>query len=267
MSQLPSTSTMYRAFERKDPSYEGVFWLGVRTTGIFCRPTCPARKPLPRNVEYFPSAQAALAAGYRPCKRCRPNEASLAERQQDAVARACRLIEEADETPSLTELADTVGMSRYHFHRVFKMFTGVTPKVYAAAKRAQRDETAAEKRYSRRAHRRPPRLRRRLRRVHDRCARLRRRRDHGEHGERRDRDGRARVADHHALLPRRAIRRGRRDDVLARVDGDRDAPLPLGDLCAVACDDEPRSTRRAGDGHRDAQELRLERLRARFASG
>ncbi|MGE3821620.1 MAG: bifunctional transcriptional activator/DNA repair enzyme AdaA [Isosphaeraceae bacterium] len=69
---MPPTHEMERAYLRGDATYDGLFLLGVRTTGVFCRPNCPARKPLPRNVEYFPNARAALAAGYRPCKRCRP---------------------------------------------------------------------------------------------------------------------------------------------------------------------------------------------------
>jgi AraC family transcriptional regulator of adaptative response/methylated-DNA-[protein]-cysteine methyltransferase len=71
---MPPVAEMERAYLQRDAAYNGLFFLGVRTTGIFCRPTCPARKPLPENVEYFPTAQAALAAGYRPCKRCRPME-------------------------------------------------------------------------------------------------------------------------------------------------------------------------------------------------
>jgi AraC family transcriptional regulator of adaptative response/methylated-DNA-[protein]-cysteine methyltransferase len=74
MNTLPSTTEMERAYLERDASYNGLFFLGVRTTGIFCRPTCPARKPLPKNVEYFPTARAALVAGYRPCKRCYPLE-------------------------------------------------------------------------------------------------------------------------------------------------------------------------------------------------
>src|SRR5205823_1327471 len=74
MNTLPPIPEMKRAYLERDASYNGLFFLGVKTTGIFCRPTCPARKPLPRNVEYFASVQAALAAGYRPCKRCRPLE-------------------------------------------------------------------------------------------------------------------------------------------------------------------------------------------------
>src|SRR2546425_12197734 len=74
MNTMPTTKEMQGAYLAKDASYDGIFFLGVRTTGIFCRPTCPARKPLPKNVEYFPNAQAAVFAGYRPCKRCRPLE-------------------------------------------------------------------------------------------------------------------------------------------------------------------------------------------------
>lgn len=71
-ASLPAPATMYRALVRKDPSYEGVFWAGIRTTGIFCRPTCSARKPKRENVEFFPRITDALTSGYRPCKRCRP---------------------------------------------------------------------------------------------------------------------------------------------------------------------------------------------------
>src|SRR5713226_7615623 len=75
MNTLPPVPEMKRAYLERDASYQGLFFLGVRTTGVFCRPTCPARKPLPKNVEYFANPQAALLAGYRPCKRCRPLEA------------------------------------------------------------------------------------------------------------------------------------------------------------------------------------------------
>jgi len=86
---------MKQAYLGRDASYDGIFFLGVRTTGVFCRPTCPARKPLPQNVEYFPSALAALVAGYRPCKRCRPLDP---DRQP---ARAARRLAEVDGNPSL----------------------------------------------------------------------------------------------------------------------------------------------------------------------
>jgi AraC family transcriptional regulator of adaptative response/methylated-DNA-[protein]-cysteine methyltransferase len=75
MSAMPPIAEMERAYRQRDAAYNGLFFLGVRTTGVFCRPTCPARKPLPKNVEYFATPGEALAAGYRPCKRCRPLEA------------------------------------------------------------------------------------------------------------------------------------------------------------------------------------------------
>ena len=71
-ASLPSSRVMYRALTRRDPAYEGVFFAGVKTTGIFCRPTCRAKKPRAENVEFFPSASAALHDGYRPCRLCRP---------------------------------------------------------------------------------------------------------------------------------------------------------------------------------------------------
>src|SRR5262245_42684599 len=76
MQRLPSIREMERAYRQRDASYDGVFFLAVRTTGIFCRPSCPARKPLPRNVEYYASARQALFAGFRPCKRCRPMDSA-----------------------------------------------------------------------------------------------------------------------------------------------------------------------------------------------
>src|SRR5689334_24669208 len=94
MKTMPPTREMERAYLNSDAAYNGVFFLGVRTTGIFCRPTCPARKPLPKNVEYFPTAQTALAAGYRPCKRCRPLELD------DQPSWAAELISEVDQNPT-----------------------------------------------------------------------------------------------------------------------------------------------------------------------
>jgi len=143
-SKYPDDESRWQALVRRDRDADGVFYYSVRTTGVYCRPSCPARRAKRENVRFYATCAQAERAGFRPCKRCRPNEASLAERQQDAVARACRLIEDADGAPNLTDLADSVGMSRFHFHRVFKMFTGVTPKAYAAAHRARRvrDELA-----------------------------------------------------------------------------------------------------------------------------
>jgi AraC family transcriptional regulator, regulatory protein of adaptative response / methylated-DNA-[protein]-cysteine methyltransferase len=134
----------WAAVLRRDVAADGRFYYAVRTTEVYCRPSCAARRPRRENVAFHATCAEAEAAGFRPCKRCRPNEAALAERQAAAVAGACRLIEEAEEAPSLAALATTAGLSRFHFHRVFKAVTGVTPKAYADAHRARRvrDELA-----------------------------------------------------------------------------------------------------------------------------
>jgi AraC family transcriptional regulator, regulatory protein of adaptative response / methylated-DNA-[protein]-cysteine methyltransferase len=134
----------WAAVMRRDVAADGRFYYSVRTTGVYCRPTCAARLARRENVAFHATCAEAEAAGFRPCKRCRPNEAALAERRAAAVAGACRLIEEAEEAPSLDALAKAAGLSRFHFHRVFKAVTGVTPKAYADAHRARRvrDELA-----------------------------------------------------------------------------------------------------------------------------
>jgi AraC family transcriptional regulator of adaptative response/methylated-DNA-[protein]-cysteine methyltransferase len=128
----------WQAVVERDRAADEVFYYAVRTTGVYCRPSCAARLPKRANVRFYSTCDEARRAGFRPCKRCRPDEASRAVRQQETVARACRLIEAADEAPKLTELAAAAALSPYHFHRMFKMFTGVTPKAYAVAQRAQR---------------------------------------------------------------------------------------------------------------------------------
>src|SRR5205807_9098612 len=104
----------------------------------YCRPSCASRLARRENVRFHASCEEAESAGFRPCKRCRPNEAALAVRRAAAVAKACRLIEAAEEMPNLAALAASASLSRFHFHRGFKPVTGVTPKAYAAAHRAQR---------------------------------------------------------------------------------------------------------------------------------
>jgi len=128
----------WEAVRRRDRAADGAFYYSVRTTGVYCRPSCVARLSRRDNVAFHLTCEDAECAGFRPCKRCRPNEAGLAERQAAAVAKACALIEEADEMPSLAVLARTAGLSRFHFHRVFKLITGLTPKTYADARRGQR---------------------------------------------------------------------------------------------------------------------------------
>ncbi len=134
----PADDARWAAVTRRDPAADGRFVYSVRTTGVYCRPSCAARQPRRENVRFHASCAEAEAAGFRPCKRCRPNEAPLAERQAAAVARACQLIAEAEELPDLNTLAAAAGMSPFHFHRIFRKVTGVTPKAYASAHRANR---------------------------------------------------------------------------------------------------------------------------------
>jgi len=128
----------WEAVRGRDRNADGAFFYSVLTTGVYCRPACAARLPRRENVGFHNTCADAERAGFRPCKRCRPDGAAPAERQAAAVASACRLIETADEVPSLDALAQAAGLSRYHFHRVFKTATGVTPKAYADARRGRR---------------------------------------------------------------------------------------------------------------------------------
>jgi AraC family transcriptional regulator of adaptative response/methylated-DNA-[protein]-cysteine methyltransferase len=136
----------WSAVEHRDARADGAFFYSVRTTGVYCRPSCAARLAHRENVAFHRTCADAERAGFRPCKRCRPNEAPQAQRQAAAVAQACRMIEAADAPPALEDLALAVGMSRYHFHRVFKAGTGVTPKAYADARRADRVRAELPKR-------------------------------------------------------------------------------------------------------------------------
>jgi len=127
----------WAALAARDGRADGRFVYAVRTTGVYCRPSCPSRAARPENVTFHATCAEAEAAGFRPCRRCRPNEPGLPERRAEAVARACRLIESAETMPPLADLAQAAGLSAYHFHRVFKAATGVTPKAYATARRAE----------------------------------------------------------------------------------------------------------------------------------
>jgi AraC family transcriptional regulator, regulatory protein of adaptative response / methylated-DNA-[protein]-cysteine methyltransferase len=128
----------WAAVVARDPKADGKFFYSVKTTGVYCRPSCAARRAKRENVAFHPTTAAAEHAGFRPCKRCRPEQGSLAAQHAATVERVCRRIEGADRAPSLAVLAREAHMSRYHFHRVFKAVTGLTPKSYAAAHRAER---------------------------------------------------------------------------------------------------------------------------------
>lgn len=138
MAKYVSETRRWAAVQQRDAGADGEFWYSVRSTGVYCRPSCGARPALRKNVAFHDSRAEAEQAGFRPCLRCKPDQPPLAERQAAMVAQACRLIDETEEAPDLDSLATAVGVSRFHFHRTFKSVTGITPKAYANAARARR---------------------------------------------------------------------------------------------------------------------------------
>ncbi|HYJ20318.1 MAG TPA: Ada metal-binding domain-containing protein, partial [Burkholderiales bacterium] len=137
-SAFSSDEQRWDAVVRRDRSADGHFYYSVRTTGVYCMPSCASRPALRKNVAFHATRQEAEAAGFRSCKRCKPDIGGIAANHAAGVARACRLIEASEQMPDLDALAAEAGMSRFHFHRVFKSITGLTPKAYAAARRADR---------------------------------------------------------------------------------------------------------------------------------
>lgn len=130
-----SEEQCWEAVERRDARLDGAFFYSVRTTGVYCRPGCASRRPRRENVAFYPTADAAETAGFRPCKRCRPRALSATAHQAAAVEKACALIRSSDTAPSLAQLAEAAGMSRFHFHRLFKEITGATPADFARTHR------------------------------------------------------------------------------------------------------------------------------------
>jgi AraC family transcriptional regulator, regulatory protein of adaptative response / methylated-DNA-[protein]-cysteine methyltransferase len=122
----------------RDPQADGSFFYGVKTTGVYCRPSCASRPARRENVSFFESCAAAERSGFRACKRCKPDQAPAAERAAHLVADLCRLIDSSAELPTLAMLAKRAGASPFHTHRLFKAVTGLTPRAYAAARRAAR---------------------------------------------------------------------------------------------------------------------------------
>ena len=139
----------WAAVMARDPRADGEFFYSVRTTGVYCRPSCPSRAARPENVEFHASAEDAQRAGFRPCRRCKPDQLPLAEQHATVISELCRLIENAEQPPTLEQLAQRAGLSAFHLHRVFKAITGVTPKQYATAHRTRRIKSEL----SRRRHR------------------------------------------------------------------------------------------------------------------
>lgn len=135
MTDAIDTAAAWAAFSARDRGADGRFVVAVRTTHIYCKPSCPARHPKRENVSFYPDGAAAAAAGYRPCLRCRPDEEA---RDQVAVAAAVAAITTSEEAIPLEELAARVGYAPHHFHRLFKRATGVTPAAYARGLKAHR---------------------------------------------------------------------------------------------------------------------------------
>lgn len=138
MASATANDPRWVALIGRDSSADGKFYYSVKTTGVYCRPSCASRPARPENVQFHLTCEDAEKAGFRPCKRCKPNEAGLAEKSAKKIAKVCRMIEKSEDVPSLKELAGGVGMSTYHFHRTFKSITGLTPTEYAAAHRSKR---------------------------------------------------------------------------------------------------------------------------------
>ncbi|HVV47397.1 MAG TPA: bifunctional DNA-binding transcriptional regulator/O6-methylguanine-DNA methyltransferase Ada [Bryobacteraceae bacterium] len=129
-------SSRWQSVRRRDP--RGTFVYAVRTTGVYCRPNCGARLPRRENVVFFDSYHDAERAGFRACKRCRPDQVDPKAQHAQRIARACRAMDACDAAPRLADLAAQARMSPFHFHRLFKRFTGLTPAAYAREARARR---------------------------------------------------------------------------------------------------------------------------------
>ncbi len=127
----------WQAVCERDTRADGQFVFAVLTTGICCRPSCRSRRARRENVRFFADVAAAVAAGFRPCKRCQPDKDYPQQQRVDKVAQACRLLEQ-DAPLTLEALAGQLAMSPFHFHRLFKSVTGMTPKAWQQAWRAQR---------------------------------------------------------------------------------------------------------------------------------
>jgi len=128
----------WQAVVKRDPRTCDEFVYGVLTTGVYCRPACASRLPNRKNVRFFETSMEAEQAGFRPCKRCRPETPERKEAHALTVLKACKRIDEAETPPSLKELAEGARLSSFHFQRVFKKIIGVTPKQYAMERRAGR---------------------------------------------------------------------------------------------------------------------------------
>lgn len=135
---MPDPDRCWQAVCERDAAQDGRFVFAVRSTGIYCRPSCPARRPKRENVSFHTDAGAAEAAGFRPCRRCSPQGQSPAEQLDALVIAACQLLERSEQPLTLDQLAARIGLSASHLARAFKARTGLTPRAWAAARRRER---------------------------------------------------------------------------------------------------------------------------------
>jgi AraC family transcriptional regulator, regulatory protein of adaptative response / methylated-DNA-[protein]-cysteine methyltransferase len=140
-SNYCSDDQRWAAVVNRDRNADGQFFYSVATTGVYCRPSCGSRQPLRKNVAFYTRREEAEAVGFRACKRCRPDDPDAQDKRATAMEKACRLIEAAEATPDFDSIAKQVGFSRFHFQRVFKEVTGVTPRSYFAQCRMRKVQT------------------------------------------------------------------------------------------------------------------------------
>jgi len=131
-------SSYWDAVTGRDRAMDGVFFYAVRTTGVYCRPSCPSRRPRPENVVFFRTRSGAERAGFRPCMRCKPERDAQTDATSELVEKVCRYIDtHPDEPATLGTLSGAIGLSPFHLHRTFKALTGITPRAYADSRRLE----------------------------------------------------------------------------------------------------------------------------------
>ncbi len=145
MENFVTDDAKWSALLQRDMQSNGAFFYGVVTTGVYCRPVCSSRVPNRKNVRFFNTSEEAEEAGFRPCKRCHPNDSNKQDLQTLAVVKACRIIENADGPLYAGKIAGTVGFSTYYFHRIFKKIVGVTLKQYAMEIRLKKTRACLQK--------------------------------------------------------------------------------------------------------------------------
>lgn len=145
LSTFQDARSRFEAFATRDARADGCFIIAVKTTGIYCRPVCPARPPKRENIEFHDDVASARRAGYRACLRCKPDDAPAHARTAKMITQACRRLESEEVAPRVSELALVAGVSAGRFHRLFKLATGLSPKQYALARRVESFRTRLKK--------------------------------------------------------------------------------------------------------------------------